>query len=214
MNIMQLAEKFKLTGPFDIVLTSDSLAECEGYGEKGMCATVVGVRHEDGGILVDLDYTKFDELNTPKESPDYQDGKTATEAGMKDFKDSFFYDPEFCDDDQVAEAIEDNSLFYEYAKSGARSYVAWLELELLKERAKPKQKLSVIVGHDDSKTFDEPEWETYLIPEDTGFEGALKFALDMLEEGHCVYICNTKEQLENWNLTVEEQHEKLFKSDR
>lgn len=138
MNIQQLAEKFKLTGPFDIVLTSDELAECEGYGEKGMCATVVGVRHEDGGILVDLDYAKFDELNIPKESPEYADGKTATEAGIKK-ADSFYHDPHFCRDDEVADMLEVTgtaSLFDEYVKSGAKSYTSWLESELLKERAK------------------------------------------------------------------------------
>lgn len=68
-------------GPFDIELTTEIIPDCDGYGEKGMRATITKVKKEDDLILVTFDYNKYRSFSIPLESATYNGNETATEYG-------------------------------------------------------------------------------------------------------------------------------------
>lgn len=136
MKVSGLIQKLNAVGPFDVLLTDNFFCEMDGYGEKGMKATVKRVS-KDGLVIA---YEKFRDYNIPLESPDYKGSMTATQAGKAVNEETIYLciGNEECHEIDILEPLteENEDLYGEFLASGRGEYLRFLE-DLVKElRAK------------------------------------------------------------------------------
>lgn len=126
MKAIDIYKKLQLEGPFLVRVTDDTIADYEGYAEKGMVGRVVRAFPDAGYdelIEIHLDYTGFEDSNRLCESPDYKGGFSASEAGINTSRESVWL---ALDDD----CLQPNEItqFDKFLESGSSlSYLAWLE---------------------------------------------------------------------------------------
>lgn len=127
-----------------VVTFKAPIEDCECYPETGMRGVVTGGRlKQDGVVQLWFDFEPFDSFNAALEKREYYDDKrqptlTAREAGYyKPQDDVYLMQDHLLDDYFVFEDQGPLALMEEWRASGSdKTYVAWLEAQLLTSRGK------------------------------------------------------------------------------
>jgi hypothetical protein len=131
-----------VTGPLAIEFGVEAEV-LEGYVERGMRATLIGVTLESDDVTkITVDYTAFEEHNIPLEQANYYDRRgypilTARQAKQYSVKEDYFLSStESIDSILTLLGEAESELIREFRNSGAKSYVCWLEEQLIAQRRK------------------------------------------------------------------------------